>query len=366
MDDNDKLTTWVRSRSVVAIQIYRDGFLHFDSNYADEDFYHPQERFQQPWKQTYSVTFADGTAQVVLYGFYAFQFYNWAQIVSLLLSFLIFLVIIMVGIRRTIRYIHTLSKEIKILEGGGLDYPITIRGRDELSELAEGLDAMRQSFRAQTEQEKRLAAASQRMVTEMSHDLRTPLTSIMLYTEILLSGKYQDEGQEGECIQKIDQKARQMKQLSDHLFEYALVASGDDIQLEETDFRSIFYDTLSEVAAYLEQQGFLVELDFAWDERIVRVNHDYITRIFDNLTSNIVKYADPVAPIQIRSLCSDQALGFAFKNRKAELTHPPESTKIGLHNIKSMMEKMDSKCLIEQDEKSFEISLLFHSTKKRM
>ena len=59
-----------------------------------------------------------------------------------LLVFGLFLTIVMLGIRRKIRYIRSLSREIKILEGGGLEYPITVSGRDELAELAQGLDAL--------------------------------------------------------------------------------------------------------------------------------------------------------------------------------------------------------------------------------
>lgn len=175
------------------------------------------------------MTFSDGNADVLLYGFYDYQFYTYTFVGELFLSFLLLLSITMLGIRKIIRYILRLSREIRILEGGDLSYPITVSGHDELSRLAESLDSMRQSLREQTEQEKQLTQANQRMVTEMSHDLRTPLTSIMLYTEILLKGRYKDQEQLLEYVKKIDQKARRLKQLSDHLFEYSLVAGEDEI-----------------------------------------------------------------------------------------------------------------------------------------
>ena len=81
-----------------------------------------------------------------------------------------------------------LHDEIEILEGGSLDYPITVKGKDELSELAEGLDCMRVSFQGMIEREANIVQENQKMITEMSHDIRTPVTSIMLYTEILKNG----------------------------------------------------------------------------------------------------------------------------------------------------------------------------------
>lgn len=358
--DSSKLTDWVGKQSVVSIQVYKDGFLVYDSNYPEEDFEEEVPDMRHPWENFHTVVFSDGKADVLLYGFYDYQFYNYAFIGELFLSFLLLMGIIMLGIRRTIRYILKLSQEIRILEGGDLGYSITVSGHDELSRLAEGLDSMRQSFREQTEREKQLTLANQRMVTEMSHDLRTPLTSIMLYTEILLKGRYKDEGQLLEYVGKIDQKARRMKQLSDHLFEYSLVSGEDQINLgEPAPFQMVFYDMLSEMSFGLGQQGFSLEPDFLWKDCYVRVNADYIVRIFDNITSNIVKYGDRETPVKLRTIYSGQSAGFAVRNGKAIQKEKTESTRIGLRNIEKMMEKQGGRSIVEQTEKEFEISLQF-------
>lgn len=175
------------------------------------------------WEAYYDIRFSDGGAEVTLFGFYEFRFMQIALFTALGLSFFIFFLIVMLGIRKSMRYIRLLGKEIGILEGGNLDYQVTIQGRDELADLAKGLDCMRQAFQAQTEHEREITQTNQRMVTEMSHDLRTPLTSIMLYTELLRQHKYDSPEKQAEYLEKIDRKARQMKQLSDRLFEYSLI-----------------------------------------------------------------------------------------------------------------------------------------------
>ena len=188
---------------------------------------------------------------------YSYQYYTYAMIAELLLAFALFLLIVMLGIRRTMDYIRRLCDEIEILEGGNLEYEITVSGKDELATLARSLDNMRKSFLAQTEKETYLVQANQRMVTNMSHDLRTPLTSIMIYTEILKKNKYKDERQMKEYLEKIEEKTYRMKQLSDRLFEYSLVTSEPEVELEEPEvLKGVFYDLLSETCAYLEQSGF--------------------------------------------------------------------------------------------------------------
>lgn len=122
LDDTEKLTAWVRSQAVVSVQVYRNGLLQYDSAFSGEEGtggWHGGP----VWDGLRTITFSDGPAQVLLYGFYAYQFQNWALIGELILSFLLFLCIVMAGIRRSIRYIHTLGQEVKILEGGGLECP---------------------------------------------------------------------------------------------------------------------------------------------------------------------------------------------------------------------------------------------------
>ena len=185
--DSAALSAWVKEQKILSVQIFKDNILMYDSDYADQENIWEEEIEINlyDWMVYYPVQFVDGEALVVLYGMYSYQYYTYAMIAELLLAFALFLLIVMLGIRRTMDYIRRLCDEIEILEGGNLEYEITVSGKDELATLARSLDNMRKSFLAQTEKETYLVQANQRMVTNMSHDLRTPLTSIMIYTEIL-------------------------------------------------------------------------------------------------------------------------------------------------------------------------------------
>ncbi|EET60810.1 histidine kinase A domain protein [Marvinbryantia formatexigens DSM 14469] len=360
--DAEELTRWVKKQSVVSIQVYRSGMLVYDSNYPEEEAIQetPSGREFYDWETYYILEFEDGQAEVILSGFYDYQIYWYVTLIGLLISFALFLVIVMLGIRKTMKYIRTLSTEIGILEGGDLNYEITVKGKDELAVLAQSLNSMRESFKAQIEQDAYLTQASRKMITEMSHDLRTPLTSIMLYTEILLKNKCRDEEQKISYIQKINHKARRLKKLSDHLFEYALITGETEVKLEGPyPVKAVFYDLLSETVSYLEQEQFHVALTFTWESYFIRINQGYVARIFDNLTSNIVKYADREAPVLIQSVSSQYSVGIAMKNRKKIPDGKNESNKIGLQNVQKMMEKMGGRFVLENDEKDFAVTLLF-------
>lgn len=362
--DSAALSAWVKEQKILSVQIFKDNILMYDSDYADQENIWEEEIEINlyDWMVYYPVQFVDGEALVVLYGMYSYQYYTYAMIAELLLAFALFLLIVMLGIRRTMDYIRRLCDEIEILEGGNLEYEITVSGKDELATLARSLDNMRKSFLAQTEKETYLVQANQRMVTNMSHDLRTPLTSIMIYTEILKKNKYKDERQMKEYLEKIEEKTYRMKQLSDRLFEYSLVTSEPEVELEEPEvLKGVFYDLLSETCAYLEQSGFSVLLEVEWRDRKIQVNSEYLMRIIDNITSNLVKYADPSSPVKIRSVYTEQEAGFAFENVRQVLKKKEDSNRIGIRNIKNMMGSMNGSCNTKEQDNWFCIILKFPS-----
>lgn len=90
-----------------------------------------------------------------------------------------------------------------------------------------------------------------------------------------------------------------MKQLTDNLFEYSLVSSDQEISMEELESEKLlFYDLFSETISYLEHQGFQVDFQVEWSESRMQVSTDYVSRILDNITSNIQKYADKKHQLQ--------------------------------------------------------------------
>lgn len=378
--DTEEINQWVREQKVVSIYIYKDGIQIFNSDYPEEDVWY-EEITVSDYETYYDVDFADGSAQISIVGFYGYQFYNYAMIANIIISFIIFLSLVLLGIRKKMRYITRLSEEIEILEGGSLHYPITVQGKDELAALAAGIDNMRLSFLEMRERESRIVKENQKIVTEMSHDLRTPVTSILLYAEILKKEKEGDIAKRRKYLETIERKARRMKQLTDHLFEYSLVTREDEIQLGKPEtMQVLFYDLFSETCMYLEQKGFSVDFRVKWTEEKIQISEDYMMRIMDNITSNLIKYADPAFPISIVSATmSDKEVymeenasiigknkhirsaftGFQLENHVQSLADKSESTGIGIQSVKNMMRKMNGICIVKQEQSVFWLTILF-------
>ena len=374
-NDSEKLTEWVRKQKIVSIQVYKDEILTYDSNYPDAAVEDAEaEGAYYEWEYYYTAEFADGTADVFLYGFFSYPLYSYAMTAEILLAVILLVAIVILGIRRPVKYIGRLKDECEILGNGNLDYQVTVQGRDELALLAQGLDNMRMALRESNEKEAEITAANRRMITEMSHDLRTPLTSLLIYTEILGKKAAKDPRQAMEYVRKIEKKARQIKRLSDNIFEYALITEETKAELGEPQtLRELFYDPLSEMTAYLGERGYTVGLrpdtGSGSERRQIRVNEEYINRIMDNIVSNIEKYADKSMPVRIETIYTEEYGGLAFRNgiscsmedrRKTE-----GSTNIGLHNVEKMMKKMNGYFRVKQTENIFEITLIFPWVKEK-
>ena len=312
------------------------------------------------WLPMYSLTFSDKETTAMFYYNGVDAYYGKGCEILLLVSFALFPLFFFLSSRKIIRYILLLSGEIQAMEGGDLDHAITIQGDDELALLATSLDGLRLTLRQQQAEEAQAAAKVKSLITEMSHDLRTPLTTLLLYTEILRHHKYETEAQQDEYLAKIDGKARQIKQLSDNLFEYALVTRDTVVQLDApARFSQIFEEPLAEMVEMLQQRGFACALELGSEDVLLTVRAQYIRRILDNIGSNLIKYADPARPIEVRFLRQEGRAGLVFRNHVLPAPPAVESTKVGLTSIETMMEKMHADCKIEQENEQFTMTLLF-------
>lgn len=327
----------------------------------EEEMYGYPQIYLEDWEQSFPLKLKDGTLDVVMYLNVTSKYKNIATVVEVVLCAVLYVFLFSFSNRKMVSYICQLRTEVQILEGGDLNYPISIEGHDELTELAASMDSMRLAFKEQVEQEAAMHEANKNLITEMSHDLRTPLTSLLLYTEILKYKKYQSEDQLQEYLEKIEAKANQMKHMSDHIFAYSLSdKTRKNSERQKKSFEQFFGETLREAMVDLEKEGFLFDCTLKWEEVYVFLSQEYVVRIIDNVFSNIRKYAQQDVPIHIETVYTNQKCGVSFFNTIREnMEAPPESNGIGLKSVKSMVEQMGGSFQVEQTDIGFSLVFLF-------
>jgi signal transduction histidine kinase len=331
-----RLNAWCSRGSGVYLIVYRDGALIYESQVvkelsAETEDYDPEEENAQ---REYALTFSDGvTAQAFLYYYASEAFYFWMVGVSGLLAFAVFSLCFIVLVNRKVRYIKRLKTELDILSGGDMEHPVTVRGQDELGELAIGIDEMRRSILNHQRSEAEIRSANSQLVTAMSHDLRTPLTSLLAFLEVLDRDKASDEEQRRHLIRQSLDKAMNIKSMADKLFEYFLVYTSEweDPEKETRDADELMQQFWQEYAFALESHGFTVATDFSELNGTVNVNLELLRRAFDNLYANLVKYADDTQPIRIVYGRDAGQIRLTLSNGISKLRDRKESTNIGLN-----------------------------------
>lgn len=352
------MAEWVKEQRIVIIYISVDNKKVFDSTgYSTPyDGYYSYDDISD-WFTTYKITFSDTVAKVHLFGFFDYEAYTYLYYTGILLSCFLFIALLTYLIHYKLSYINQLKYEIQILEGGNLEYAITVRGKDELASLANSLNTMRLSFIEQIEAEKNAQLANKELVTALSHDLRTPLTTLMGYLEIVKEKHWTTDEQRNQYLDKCIVTCNQIKQMSDRLFEYFLIYNLDhrsqDIALEDFDGLEIFMQLILEKTILLEEKGFEFLIETPPQSFGVKIETNYFCRIFDNIFSNIEKYANTETPISISIRTENDNCIMTFNNAIKKNLFNIESTKIGLKSTCRLMEQQEGSCYYIDDKEFF-------------
>ena len=375
-DDWYMLNRWVKDGNAITLTVYKDNVLVYDSQMqssysedteTDEDSSSSVSSAvmienDYAMQTSYKIDFADGEADVTIYGFYSTNYYRIAYVLEFILPCLLFIFIILAAVQKKMKYLIQLSEEVHLMEVGDLDQHITVRGNDEIALLASSVDSLRRSFIQKLARIMQLQDESKALVTEMSHDLRTPMTPLMIYLGMLREHRYESDEERESYIEKSYEKAAQLKHMSDNMFSYFIMDKNADISLETVSMYDAFYDQLSSMNGYLTIEGYEIQINMNMVDVNIKINGEFMIRIFDNLVSNILKYADRSNAVIINLFNENDKVILHVSNRINELADHSTSTGFGVKNIKKMMQQMSSECIIHQKDDRYDTFLLFRVT----
>lgn len=364
LNNLQRLNAWCSRGEKVYLTIYQDDTLIYESHISGEtnnqlstQEYDPN--MEDPDNEYILTLHGDVKVRAFLYYYAGDAFYFWMTVISGLLAFAAFSLGFVMLISRKVAYITRLKEELDILSGGQLEYPVTISGKDELGELASGIDQMRRSIIKHQEVESQMRSANSELITAMSHDLRTPLTSLLAYLEIIERKKYKDEHQMEELIHKSVRQTMRIKQMADKLFGYflAYATEWEPVDMETVDADELFHQILGDYAYALESKGMNVETDFAQTSTKISINMDLLQRALDNLYSNLLKYANPEETIWISYKRKGQNLLLSISNGIRAEEEKAESTSIGLITCRRIIEYHKGHFAAAENGDSFHVTV---------
>lgn len=344
-EDFDKISGWAQDNRYIYLLLYNeDNTLFFASDKDSEDTggatvgYPSRDELIAAAMAggLHSVELTDGTLLVSVAEYSEYRYYDIANVLSFVTAFIALGVVLVNYIRQIISRIKKLEGDVSTVAAGNTEHLIFVEGRDEISGLSEGVERMRRAMLLNLEREREAMDANKELVTSMSHDIRTPLTVLLGYLDMMKTQTEDDEVLHGYVLSS-EKTAMRLKQLSDDMFQYSLAFGdvGSKIELEEYDARTLTEQMLSEHILLLMEQGYEVKLD-NFDEHldegsVLLTDAPNLMRIIDNVFSNIYKYADPKQPIEIRAKrVGNSIVTFEFKNSVRKDNFAAESNRIGL------------------------------------
>ena len=129
------------------------------------------------------------------------------------------------------------------------------------------------------------------LITNVSHDIKTPLTSIINYVDLLKKENIQNEKAK-EYIKILDQKSQRLKKLTEDLVEASKVSSGNvKLNIESINIKELFNQTIGEFKDRFEAKDLKIEVQMPSEDIKIKADSRYLYRIIENLFSNITKYA---------------------------------------------------------------------------
>ncbi|MGL5381721.1 sensor histidine kinase [Clostridium sp.] len=241
----------------------------------------------------------------------------------------------------------------------------------------EDLERIQSGFKKAVEEEIKSEKMKTELISNVSHDLKTPLTSIITYVDLLKDESLSSE-KRAQYLETLDRKSQRLQFLIEDLFEMSKASSGNiSLNIEEVDVVSLMKQTLLELEDKVNESSLLVKKNFTSSKVILKLDSQRTFRVFENLVLNITKYAMNGTRVYIDILENESNVEIVLRNIAAEEitfnveniverfvrgdeSRNTEGSGLGLAIAKSFVELQGGSFNINVDGDLFKVSIVFN------
>lgn len=362
-NDAAALESWARTEENASVIVYRNGDEPYETGWWGTDQLLEgvgQADISELGYGFFPLAFADGVFQVAMCDVSETNLYFAGQMAALGVAVAVFITIMLLFTHRITHKISRLSASVNAVSSGELEEPISVSGHDELAQLAQDVNHMRDAIAERARGEQTAWQANSDLITALSHDIRNPLTSLIGYLELLEMEQERLPEELQQYVHSSLDKAYRLKDLTGEMFRYFLVfgRKEQDLQMETYDAQILLEQLLGEYTAELRSHGFRVNAAELQTPCRVRTDVCMLKRVVDNLMSNLEKYAEPAEPLAILASEEDGALHICFANRTKKLTGQVESNRIGLRTCAAIMQLLGGEFCTYREADGFTAELV--------
>lgn len=284
------------------------------------------------------------------------------------------LILILVFVPKMVHQYEAIKEGVNAVNEGALDYKIPSQGEGELSELAEGINEMSDTINVAVQNELRIQRMKTDLISNVSHDLKTPLTSIVTYVDLLKQDNLSRE-QSKEYLDILSQKTERLCQLTDDLFEAAKASSGTmPVEMGTVDFISLLNQSMGEMNEKVEASSLEFIINHPEERYFVMADGRLLWRVISNMLSNVLKYSQENTRVYIDFYKSGNMVTMEMKNisrqllnvdpdmlmerfKRGDESRTIEGSGLGLTIAKDLMKLMDGRIDILIDGDLFKVKI---------
>ena len=325
--DVEQYDEWMSDHDISFYSVKEEGKVIYNKSNVDKLISPAKNMYDYRFTGSYElpVQFSDIKAEVFIYTGFTIKYYIALMIFDVGFSLMMGIVFVYLRIRKINS--GRIKQELEVITGTGGK-----KARQEKDEL----------------------------MRNMAHDLRTPLTGVMTYVDVM---KLENEAyaENMKNLNFISEKVLDIRTQVDNLLDFSIAGSQRPIELDASmDVEYIFGDYLSDVCAQLMKSNYEVDAEgISFKQVKVAVNMAFLTRIFSNLTDNIYKYADNKKPVVMKTAFTKKIFSVEIGNGVCDNKTLLKSAGIGLKSVDAMMQRMNGSMSFKREHGKFWVKLEF-------
>ncbi|MED4403580.1 sensor histidine kinase [Metabacillus fastidiosus] len=292
-------------------------------------------------------------------------------------AFLFIGIPILVLLIRRIGYFNKITRSTNEIVRGNLEPDLPIVGQSILAKLANNINILKHGVRTSKKEQAKSERLKTELITNVSHDLRTPLTSIITYTELLKTPNLSKEDSDS-YLEIIDRKSKRLKVLIDDLFEASKMASGNiELIKQKVDIVQLLQQSLAEYNEMINESSLQFRITNTEQPIYALVDGQKLWRVFENLISNILKYTLENTRVYISVKTEEERAIIEFKNiskyelsensdelferfKRGDTSRNTEGSGLGLAIAKSIVDLHGGSLDIEIDGDLFKVIVILN------
>lgn len=201
------------------------------------------------------------------------------------------LIMIFLFIPKWMHKYEEIRNGLEEVSNGNLDYKIPMQGDDELDHLAGEINKITEATSAAVQNELKVQRMKTDLISNVSHDLKTPLTSMVTYID-LMKTEGLDSPNAPQYLDILQQKTERLRQLTEDLFEAAKASSGaTPVRMSRVDLLSLLNQGLGELNEYVEESCLEFVVVAPKERYFVKADGQHLWRVISNLLGNVLKYS---------------------------------------------------------------------------